>query len=117
MWARLLTVFWCRVETWSGRLADPLCGYRVYPVEATLRAGFRARAMDFDPEVAVRLAWAGTPIARVPTRIRYFTRAEGGVSHYRPFVDTVHISLMHTRLTLTALFLWVSRLVRGPGAQ
>ena len=65
----------------------------------------------------VFLAWAGTPIARVPTRIRYFTRAEGGVSHYRPFVDTVHISLMHTRLTLTALFLWVSRLVRGPGAQ
>jgi glycosyltransferase involved in cell wall biosynthesis len=117
MWARLLTVFWCRVETWSGRLADPLCGYRVYPVEATLKAGFRARAMDFDPEVAVRLAWAGTPIARVPTRIRYFSRAEGGVSHYRPFVDTVHISLMHTRLTLTALFLWVSRLVRGPGGR
>jgi glycosyltransferase involved in cell wall biosynthesis len=111
MWARQLTVFWCRVETWSRRLADPLCGYRVYPVEATLKAGFRARAMDFDPEVAVRLAWAGTPIARVSTRIRYFTRAEGGVSHYRPFKDTVRISLMHTRLTFTAFFLWLARLV------
>jgi glycosyltransferase involved in cell wall biosynthesis len=109
MWARQLTVFWCRVETWSKRLADPLCGYRVYPVDATLRAGFRARAMDFDPEVAVRLAWAGTPIARVPTRIRYFSKAEGGVSHFRPFLDTVHISLMHTRLTLTALVLFLLR--------
>ncbi len=117
MWARQLTVFWCRVETWSRRLADPLCGYRVYPVEATLKAGFRARAMDFDPEVAVRLAWAGTPIARVPTRIRYFTKAEGGVSHFRPFLDTVHISLMHTRLTLTALVLWLSRLLRRPAAM
>ena len=111
MWARQLTVFWCRVETWSTRLADPLCGYRVYPVEATLLAGFRARAMDFDPEVAVRLAWAGTPIMRVPTRIRYFTRAEGGVSHFRPFLDTVRISLMHTRLTLMALFFGLARLV------
>jgi polyprenyl-phospho-N-acetylgalactosaminyl synthase len=114
MWARQLTVFWCRVETWSARLADPLCGYRVYPVAATLRAGFRARAMDFDPEVAVRLAWAGTPIARVPTHIRYFTRAEGGVSHYRPFLDTVRISVMHTRLVLTGLLLWLARLGRKP---
>lgn len=111
MWARQLTVFWCRVETWSKRLADPLCGYRVYPVEATLRAGFRARAMDFDPEVAVRLAWAGTPIARVATKIRYFTREEGGVSHFRPFKDTARISMMHTRLTITGFFLWLGRLV------
>ncbi|MGO8995672.1 MAG: glycosyltransferase family 2 protein [Polyangiaceae bacterium] len=116
MWARQLTVFWCRVETWSKRLADPLCGYRVYPVEATLRAGFRAHAMDFEPEIAVRLDWAGTPIARVPTRIRYFTREQGGVSHFRPFMDTARISLMHTRLTVTALFLWLWRLVRGKSA-
>jgi glycosyltransferase involved in cell wall biosynthesis len=114
MWARQLTVFWCRVETWSKRLADPLCGYRVYPVEETLRAGFRARAMDFDPEVAVRLAWAGTPIARVATRIRYFSKEEGGVSHFRPFKDTVHISLMHTRLTLTALVLFLLGRFRRP---
>jgi glycosyltransferase involved in cell wall biosynthesis len=117
MWARQLTVFWCRVETWSRRLADPLCGYRVYPVEATLRAGFRARAMDFDPEVAVRLAWAGTPIARVATRIRYFSKEEGGVSHFRPFLDTVHISLMHTRLTLTALVLFLLGRFRRPAER
>jgi glycosyltransferase involved in cell wall biosynthesis len=117
MWARQLTVFWCMVETWSKRLADPLCGYRVYPVEATLKAGFNARAMDFDPEVAVRLAWAGVPIARVSTRIRYFTKEEGGVSHFRPFTDTVNISLMHTRLTLTGLVLFVARLFRGPAAR
>jgi glycosyltransferase involved in cell wall biosynthesis len=115
MWARQVSVFWCRVETWSRRLGDPLCGYRVYPVAATLRTAFRARAMDVDAEAAVRLAWAGTPIAHVPTRVRYLTAEEGGVSHFRPLLDTLSISRMHARLTFTALWRWVSRLWRGRG--
>jgi glycosyltransferase involved in cell wall biosynthesis len=113
IWARKVSVFWCRVETWSRRLGDPLCGYRVYPVAATLRTAFRARAMDVDAEAAVRLAWAGTPIAHVATRVRYLTAQEGGVSHFRPLLDTLHISIMHARLTFTALFLWLSRWTRG----
>jgi glycosyltransferase involved in cell wall biosynthesis len=104
LWARRISVFWCRVETWSRRLGDPLCGYRVYPVGATLKSAFRARAMDFDAEAAVRLVWGGTPVAHVPTKVRYLTAGEGGVSHYRPLVDTFYISWMHARLTLTAIF-------------
>jgi polyprenyl-phospho-N-acetylgalactosaminyl synthase len=106
LWFRKVSVFWCNVETWSRRLADPLCGYRVYPVDATLRSDFRARAMDVDAEIAVRLDWAGTPIVHVTTHVRY---PEGGISHYRAFWDTVLISFMHTRLTLTALFRWLLR--------
>jgi glycosyltransferase involved in cell wall biosynthesis len=113
LWARQVSVFWCRVETWSRSLGDPLCGYRVYPVAATLRTGFRARAMDVDAEAAVRLVWAGTPILHVATRVRYLTPEEGGISHFRPLVDTVHISLMHARLTFTALFRWLARLLHG----
>jgi glycosyltransferase involved in cell wall biosynthesis len=110
LWGRRVSVFFARVETWSRRVGDPLCGFRVYPVKEALEAGARGRAMDFDPEIAVRLAWAGVPIVHVPTRVRYIAREQGGVSHYRGFADTWRISLMHARLCFTAF----GRLVASP---
>jgi hypothetical protein len=58
--------------------------------------------MDFDPEIAVRLVWAGLPVINLPTPVRYLTSAEGGVSHFRVFRDNVRISWMHTRLVCAA---------------
>jgi polyprenyl-phospho-N-acetylgalactosaminyl synthase len=107
--ARWISVFWCAVETASFRVGDPLCGFRVYPVDAALAAGTSGDAMDFDPEIAVRLAWAGHPIVHVRTQVRYLSREDGGVSHYRLVRDTLLISWMHTRLCatgLTRLFGW-----------
>ncbi|MEO7092761.1 MAG: glycosyltransferase family 2 protein, partial [Polyangiales bacterium] len=34
--ARKITVFFAKVETLSNKVGDPLCGYRVYPVEKAL---------------------------------------------------------------------------------
>jgi len=48
------------VETLGRKVGDPLCGYRIYPVEAALRVKARGDAMDFDPEIAVRLVWEGS---------------------------------------------------------
>ena len=49
---------------------------RLYPA-ADLLAVFEstpfARRFDFDPEVAVRLAWRGIPILNLPTGIPYVT--------------------------------------------
>jgi polyprenyl-phospho-N-acetylgalactosaminyl synthase len=113
---RQISVFWCAVETMSRRIGDPLCGYRVYPVAAALEAGARGDAMDFDPEIAVRLSWAGHPIRHVMTRVRYLGRDEGGVSHFRMGRDTWLISAMHARLCtigLARLFTWpIRRLAR-----
>jgi polyprenyl-phospho-N-acetylgalactosaminyl synthase len=103
--ARLVSVFWCAVETASLRIGDPLCGFRVYPVDAALAAGAKGDAMDFDPEIAVRLAWAGHPIVHVRTHVRYLSREDGGVSHYRFVRDTLLISWMHTRLCTRGLLL------------
>jgi glycosyltransferase involved in cell wall biosynthesis len=111
LWGRRVSVFFARVETWSRRVGDPLCGFRVYPVRSALEARTKGRAMDFDPEIAVRLAWAGIPIVHVPTRVRYFGTRDGGVSHYRAYRDTLLISLMHARLCLTAF----ARSVSGRG--
>lgn len=110
LWGRKVSIFWCMVETGSTKIGDPLCGFRVYPVEAAVRAAARGHAMDFDPEIAVRLVWDGLPVVHVPTRVRYLSPEEGGVSHYRGLEDTVRISMMHA--SLCARGLW--RLLTSP---
>jgi glycosyltransferase involved in cell wall biosynthesis len=100
MRAREITRFWTNVESGGRVIDDPMCGFRVYPVRAALAADARGDAMDFDPEVAVRMVWGGVPVINVPTRVRYVPREEGGVSHFRLGRDNVLISWMHTRLML-----------------
>lgn len=95
---RRVTIFWTRREVGDDRVGDPLCGFRVYPIDAAVRSGTIGDRMDFDPEIVVRLAWMGVPIVHVPTRVRYLTADEGGVSHWRAFEDNWLIAKMHTRL-------------------
>lgn len=86
------------LETLSLAIEDPLCGFRCFPLAPTLALldehplGDR---MDFDPEIAVRLYWAGLPIVSVPTRVRYH---EGGLSHFAPAYDSWLIAKAHARL-------------------
>jgi glycosyltransferase involved in cell wall biosynthesis len=94
---RTITNFWVRVEA-GDVIDDAMCGYRVYPVEAALAANARGDAMDFDPEIAVRLAWAGLPIINLPTKVRYLHEDAGGVSHFRLLHDNLLISALHFRL-------------------
>ena len=107
--ARLVSVFFCAVEVLSRRIGDPLCGFRVYPVRAALDANAWGDAMDFDPEIAVRLVRAGLPVVHVRTNVRYLSQGEGGISHYRLLRDTALISWMHTRMCLTIAFWLLGR--------
>jgi hypothetical protein len=106
--ARRLANFWSNLETlWAG-LGDSLFGMRVYPIVPALRILDRvrsARGFDFEPEIAVRLWWAGHDAIVVPTPVRYLTRDEGGVSHFRYWSDTARIVAMHHRLVLLR-WLW-----------
>jgi len=113
LWARRLTVFWTRVEIGSSAIGDPMCGFRVYPIEAALATRTAANRMDFDPEIAVRMAWAGAPVVRIPTEVRYVSPAEGGVSHFRMIRDNFLITWMHTRLVLGAIVRALRRLLPG----
>jgi predicted LPLAT superfamily acyltransferase/glycosyltransferase involved in cell wall biosynthesis len=100
---RRITHIWVWVETLSTRIADSMCGYRVYPLDRTLtvlnneRVGQR---MDFDPEIMVRLFWRGTPVIHVPVRVVYLP---GNTSHFRLLRDNWLISWMHTRLVLSMI--------------
>ena len=100
---RRVSNFWTDVETlWAG-IGDSLFGFRVYPVApllALMRASRWMRRYDFDAEAAVRLCWAGVPPVSLPAPVRYPSRAEGGVSHFRYGRDNLLLTGMHTRLVL-----------------
>jgi len=110
---RLISRFWTDIETGGRVIQDPLCGFRVYPIEPALRAGARGDRMDFDAEIAVRMVWLGCPVVNLPTAVRYLGAGEGGVSHFRMFRDNVRISWCHTRLCTLAIL----RLVAGRGLR
>ena len=92
---------WANLETLGIGLGDSLYGFRVYPIAPLARVmrGQRfMRRFDFDPEAAVRMAWAGVPPVNLPAPVRYFTPAEGGVSHFKYLRDNALLTWMHTRL-------------------
>lgn len=104
-----LTGFWTRLEVRGTDIEDPQCGFRVYPVGAAVATRVRGDRMDFDPEIAVRMRWGGTPIINLPTRVRYLQPEEGGVSHFRMGLDNLLISWMHTRLMTLSIMRRVLR--------
>lgn len=104
--ARQITIFWTNLETGGKVIEDPMCGFRVYPLEAALAAGASGDRMDFDPEIAVRMVWDRVPVVNLATRVRYLSAEEGGVSHFKLFRDNALISWMHTRLVATGMVRW-----------
>lgn len=111
---RKLTTFWMHVNTLSLRLPDGMCGFRVYPVQATLdlvRKSVSSRRMQFDTEVMVKAHWAGMAVASVPVAVIY---PEGNLSNFQMVTDNVQLSAMHARLFFTMLLRIPSLLFRKP---
>jgi len=98
LYGRYATHIWVWIHTLSFALRDSMCGFRIYPLAATLRSmqgQHIGRRMDFDTEIAVRLMWSGMRVSNLPTRVHY---PEDGVSHFRLWQDNLLITAMHTRL-------------------
>ena len=88
-------------------IGDALFGFRVYPLGpllAVMEAGRHMRRYDFDTEIVVRLCWRGVPVVNVPAAVRYFSAAQGGVSHFRYGRDNLSLAGMHLRLIGAALW-------------
>jgi glycosyltransferase involved in cell wall biosynthesis len=98
---RRVSNWWTNLETlWAG-IGDSLFGFRVYPVDALRRVMRQQpwmRRFDFDPEAVVRLCWRGVRPVNLPAPVRYYSAAEGGVSHFRYVRDNLLLTWMHTRL-------------------
>jgi len=111
-YGRKLTHLMIALEAGSTRLPDAMCGFRVYPVAAIRALGRMGSRMCFDPEVMIRAHWAGIPVITIPTRVRYLTTEEGGISHFRMVHDNVLHTWTHSRLVLQAPMRWLLRWVR-----
>jgi len=96
--ARKFTQFWVDLEVGKGVIKDAMIGFRVYPLDAVGRIGPTGDHMDFDIEVAVRLAWSGAPVVNLPVEVRYLSADEGGVSHFQPLWDNLRFSWLHSKL-------------------
>jgi len=89
-----------RFET-GQNIGDALFGFRVYPLRAlraVMEAGRHMRGYDFDTEALVRLCWRGVEVRNCAVPVRYFAKAEGGVSHFRYGRDNALLFAMHVRL-------------------
>lgn len=103
---RKISNAWTRLETLGAGVGDALFGFRVYPVAPLVQlmtASRWMRRMDFDTEAVVRLVWRGVKPINLDAPVRYFSAAEGGVSHFRYGRDNLLLVGMHTRLVLAFL--------------
>nr|WP_312230761.1 glycosyltransferase family 2 protein [Pseudomonas sp.] len=98
LYARYLTHVWVWINSLSLQIRDSMCGFRVYPLAASVAlidSANLGKRMDFDSEILVRLSWRQQPMRWLPTRVHY---PADGVSHFRLWQDNVLISKMHARL-------------------
>lgn len=98
---RKLSVAVVRWTILGAGIDDNLYGFRVYPIApllAVLGPRRTGRRYDFDTEAAVRLCWSGVPPLNVRAPVRYFSQAEGGVSHFHYVRDNITLVAMHARL-------------------
>ena len=100
---RWITHVWVWIETLSFRIADSMCGFRIYPLAAVERLLAQEKVgtrMDFDTDMMVRLFWRGVaPVAR-QVRVTY---PPENLSNFDLLRDNWRITKMHTRLFLTML--------------
>ena len=101
---RLISNAWAWIETLSFDIKDSLFGYRLIPLAPFLKIAAGAplgQRMDFDPDLVVRLFWAGVPVVTFDTRVRY---PEDGISNFNLRRDNLRLICLHTRLFFGMLF-------------
>jgi glycosyltransferase involved in cell wall biosynthesis len=110
-YGRWITHLLVWLETLSRDITDSMCGFRVYPLAATLalteRKGIGSH-MDFDTDIMVRLYLAGVPVRFHKVRVRYPLYGE---SRYRMLRDNLRMSWLHARLLAGVPGLIVRRLL------
>jgi glycosyltransferase involved in cell wall biosynthesis len=115
---RRLCNWWVNLETLYAGIGDSLFGMRVYPAKAlfdVMQSHRSMRRFDFDAESAIRLVWQGLQPVNLDTPVRYFTRQEGGVSHFHYVRDNILLVSMLVRLLVGFLFRLPLLMVRRLG--
>jgi len=114
---RRISNWWANLETLGAGVRDSLFGFRVYPIAPLIdimQSHRWMRRFDFDPEVAVRLVWAGVPPLSIEAPVKYLSAAEGGVSHFNYLRDNALLTGMHVRLMVEFVIRLPGLLLRRP---
>lgn len=88
--------FWLRVET-GICIDDCQSGFRAYPVRYLNQIKFKGSHYDFEAEVLAKAAWAGLQLRTVAIDVIY-PGPEHRISSFKPFLDNLRISLIHSML-------------------
>jgi 3-hydroxymyristoyl/3-hydroxydecanoyl-(acyl carrier protein) dehydratase len=100
--------FWFMVHT-GRKLQDTQNGFRLYPLAAMQRMHPYSSRYEAELELLVRAAWKSIPTHPVPVRVYY--SAAGRVSHFRPGMDFLRISLLNTLFTFLAVLYGYPRMM------
>jgi glycosyltransferase involved in cell wall biosynthesis len=99
--------FWLRVETGVG-MRDTQSGFRAYPVAYVSALRLTGNRYEFETEVLAKAAWAGLAVVSVDIEVTYAERGRR-VSHFKPWLDNLRISWMHSKLVSRRLLPWPHR--------
>ena len=80
-----------------------------HPLAAVHKLRGFGTGMEFDVDIAVRLVRQGVTPINLPVKVRYRSKDEGGVSHFRPVRDNLRLAWMHSRLCTLGCMRWTFR--------
>ena len=93
--------FWFKIQT-GVSLPDTQTGYRLYPLKNLPNMRFLTSRYEAELELLVGAAWCGIDL--IPIKINvYYPKAEERVTHFRPFLDFLRISVLNTFLCILAI--------------
>lgn len=98
--------WWTRFLSVHGGMNDSLFGMRIYPLAplvVLLSESRLGQRYDLECVAAIKLRWHGVPVINLPTPVTYFTKAEGGVSHFHYLRDNLRMARTYLCLMLKSL--------------
>jgi glycosyltransferase involved in cell wall biosynthesis len=98
LYGRRFTNLWIAINTLSLAIADGMCGFRLYPLDAIeklISSTNISQGMAYDIDIVVRLYWQGVNPINIITAVHY---PIDGVSHFKLWHDNVMISKTHAKL-------------------
>lgn len=101
--------FWFKVQTGID-LPDTQTGFRIYPLNSIHGEKWLTSRYEAELELLVASAWAGVRLLPVTVRVCY---PEDRVSHFRPTMDFIRISILNTVLcVLAVIYGWPRTMLR-----
>ena len=95
---RKFSNFWIYLETGCD-IEDSQSGFRGYPVRLFTDIKCVTEHYAFETEILVRGIWEGINVINVNISV-YYPEHNKRITHFKPFLDNLRISLLHTRLTV-----------------